>query len=522
MPQTSAVGSLGAMLPNMGTGLGAEGVGLAGLFGQLLQGGLAGGGDAAEGLDIAALNPEISTLMQGLKLQGAQTQTQLGDMALTIEGAETQAQAIQVLTQTVTVLYQHITTQGLNLNAGEGRTAELAKALAAMGVPAEEAQGMAKQIDTMLALLDKELENMKGESTPETMAGMAAVLMAGMMTQSTQQTTVTQTTSLTVQISMSETRSIMVRLPQTANTARDAVLGAAQANQTAAMVAVQAPAVPQVSVQVAEGEEASVQVALNTEVPTEALNTAAIPQPTVQKIEAPKDINGRLMYVLKETPTGAATVQAVTPTQDGEAPASTRSATTPALDMKPDFTEAAPTQQTAPQTDSQALQTAAPALQRFAEQMKQAQQNQVAQQVVVAVQPLLKNGEGGAVRMTINPPELGRIEIHLKIEAGQVSGAISANEPATVEHLARELPALKQAFADAGLKLGEQGLSLMLNQNPQDQQRQPNPFAEQPQNQNRNTPNFEGGAEDGLQTVGVTTANPARWVAPDRLLDRDI
>lgn len=518
MPQTSAVGSLGAMLPNIGTGLGAEGVGLAGLFGQLLQGGLAGGGDAAEGLDIAALNPEISTLMQGLKLQGAQTQTQLGDMALTIEGTETQAQAIQVLTQTITVLYQQITTQGLNLNAGEGRTAELAKALAAMGVPAEEAQGMAKQIDTMLALLDKELENMKGESTPETMAGMAAVLMAGMMTQSTQQTTVTQTTSLTVQISMSETRSIMVRLPQTANTARDAVLGAAQANQTAAMVAVQAPAVPQVSVQVGEGEEASVQVALNAAMPPEAINTAAVPQPHVQKIEAPKDVTGRLMYVLKETPTGAATVQAVTPTQDGEAPASTRSATTPALDMKPDFTEASPTQQ----PDAQALQTAAPALHRFAEQMKQAQQAQVAQQVVVAVQPLLKNGEGGAVRMTINPPELGRIEIHLKIEAGQVSGAISANEPATVEHLARELPALKQAFADAGLKLGEQGLSLMLNQNPQDNQRQPNPFAEQPQNQNRNTPNFEGGAEDAVQTVGVTTANPARWVAPDRLLDRDI
>jgi flagellar hook-length control protein FliK len=320
----------------------------------------------------------------------------------------------------------------------------------------------------------------------------------------------------------------VVRLPELTANARDVLLNtAAPAAQKQSVVALQTPAAPQVVLDVAAAPEGgagvstpTVQVVLNpeatgSETPTAPLN---IPQPTVQRLEAPRDVTGKVMYVMKEAPTGAATVQALAPVQEAEAPVPART-TTDALEMPALELGSAPELATNTQAQNAPAQPAVNTLQRFAEQLKQAQHNHVAQQVVVAVQPLLK-GEGGSVRMTINPPELGRIEIHLKIEAGQVSGAIAATEPATVEHLARELPTLKQAFADAGLKLGEQGLSLMLNQNNSEQQRQPNPFEQHPQQHGRPAPAFEDA--EGIDVQTITAANATRWVSPDRVLDREV
>jgi flagellar hook-length control protein FliK len=141
--------------------------------------------------------------------------------------------------------------------------------------------------------------------------------------------------------------------------------------------------------------------------------------------------------------------------------------------------------------------------------------------VQLAIQPLLNNGQGGAVRMTLNPPELGKLEVHLKIENGQVYGTIAAQESGVVEHLARELPALRQSLVDAGLKLGDQGLSLMLsNQQQPDQQTPQNPFAALPDDRGRrqSTPDEQGFGTISAEPL-ATGVMPGRWVAPTQLVD---
>jgi flagellar hook-length control protein FliK len=541
MPETPAIGApLGSLMGMFGLGAGAEGVSaggqVGGLFGQLVQGSLTEGQAVSGAGNTPLLVQMLANVASFNSAAGTQPALplQLGEVNVAVQGTE--AEAVQILSQTITILYQRVVTEGVSFAQTEGRTAELANALTALGVPPEEAQAMAKQIETMLALLERELEKMKGEApSAESSTSLAVMLMAGMLsqTQTVQSTSSVTIETVSIEVSITQSQSIVVRLPEASGNARDVLLGGgAPAPQKPNMVALQTPSTPQVTLDITAVpvddapatnalQTPALQVAMTAEANTTETPVALnVPQPTVQKIETPKDIVGKTLYVLKETPTGTTTVQALTPVQEPEAAPQTptRSAAPEALETL--ATETAPELITSSQPQT-TTQPAVPAMQRFAEQLKQAQQNQVAQQVVVAVQPLLK-GEGGAVRMTINPPELGRIEIHLKIEAGQISGAISANEPATVEHLARELPTLKQAFADAGLKLGEQGLSLMLNQNNGEQQRQPNPFAEQQQNAPR--VNAAGaGADDasGLETI-ISSTGPSRWVSPDRVLDREV
>jgi hypothetical protein len=534
MPETSAIGAtLGSLLPSAAGG--TEGANAGGLFGQLVQGSLTEGQSSSFSDNPS---PFIAQLFANTPSTAPSLPLQVGALDIALQGTE--AEAVQVLSQTITMLYQKVTTEGLSFAKTEGRTAELANALTALGVPAEEALGMAKQIETMLALLERELEKLKGEApSAETSTSLATMLMASLFsqTQAPQSSSVSSSVSIesiSIEVSITQSQSIVVRLPEPTPHTRDALLGGTSlAVQKQNLVPLQTPKTPQLLLDVASdaarlnlGQTPTLQVTLNPEVNPEAVasetpaNVAAVPQPSVQRLEAPKDISGKLMYVLKEAPTGATTVQAIMPVQEAETPAPTRIATQGVEALTAHTTELT-TEQTLPTPlQNGATPTAATAMQRFAEHLKQAQNNQVAQQVVVAVQPLLK-GEGGAVRMTINPPELGRIEIHIKIEAGQISGAIAATEPATVEHLARELPTLKQAFADAGLKLGEQGLSLMLNQNPHDQQRQPNPFAQQ---HNAPSPSRGDGEDDdayGLETI-ISSAGPNRWVAPERVLDREV
>jgi flagellar hook-length control protein FliK len=115
------------------------------------------------------------------------------------------------------------------------------------------------------------------------------------------------------------------------------------------------------------------------------------------------------------------------------------------------------------------------------------------------------------VRMTLNPPELGRIDIQLSIQDGIVSGAISASDSAVIEQLARDINQLRQSFVDAGLKLGDQGISLMLNNNPQQQSGQHG------QGQNSQGPAWQG--DDAARDLMDLATPAAAWVAPDRLVD---
>lgn len=153
----------------------------------------------------------------------------------------------------------------------------------------------------------------------------------------------------------------------------------------------------------------------------------------------------------------------------------------------------------------------------FAERLAQATRSDVTQQTVVQIRNLVDQG-GGTVRMILNPPELGRIQIEITVSGGQVTGSISATDNAVVELLARDVHSLKQSLADVGLKLGNEGLSLMLNtgsqqQNPNQQGQQQAPHAQ------AGNGIYVGSGDDGSADTTDTTLSPAEWVSPDNLVD---
>ncbi|NBX86849.1 MAG: flagellar hook-length control protein FliK [Proteobacteria bacterium] len=154
----------------------------------------------------------------------------------------------------------------------------------------------------------------------------------------------------------------------------------------------------------------------------------------------------------------------------------------------------------------------------FAERLEQAQQAQAGQQVVVQMKPLIEQG-GGVVRVVLNPVELGEIRIELSVVDGKVQGSMSATQPATLEQLARDLHSLRHGLAEAGLKLGEQGINLMLsNQNNGQQQ-----FANQQafDQQAARQAELAGSAQpNGGDDVADDVAPVrGRWVSPERMLD---
>ena len=565
MSGTPTIGGLiSSLMPAAPGGVGVGGTPEAtGLFGVLMAD--VGFGDNAElsqtltpGNALLSTLPQLPQLMNSLRslADDMLATLNLGDAPIAVQG---EATLVQVMTQTVTVMYQQLTVQGGFEFKAKGPTGDLAAALTTLGLPADEAQALAAKIDTMLQMLDVQLNASKEKLETGTAEGLIAVLLAAMASpqqlqqmnvMSAETTTITQVQALvSVQVNVSVT-STQQAAQQVQVTAQNQ---AAATDVLSTLTGVQRPmpimvnlkpkAVPQVDVAVQtsplpaeQADEAlSIPVAqpvLQMVLPEGqaaiATQAASVAAPTVQPIPTPKPIVGEAMYKLLDTPAGTTVLQVLAP----KVPVATeQTAPTPNKPLPGPVAENL-TQTSEPPTDAAmgTLTVTTPELKTtvqqdtrtegFAQRFAEAQRYQAAQQVSIAIQPMLK-GDGGSVRMTLNPPELGRIEVHLKIEAGQISGAIAASEPAVVEHLARELPALRQSFAEAGLKLGDQGLSLMLNNNAaHDQQRQPNPFAnpdQQPQ------PRGFGGADaNGADTVTAAlgqTVGPNRWVNPDRLID---
>ncbi len=148
--------------------------------------------------------------------------------------------------------------------------------------------------------------------------------------------------------------------------------------------------------------------------------------------------------------------------------------------------------------------------------LEQAQQARVAQQLTLQFQPLADNG-GGKVRMTLNPPELGRIDVELTIRNGEVQGRVAATDPAVLEHLVRELPTLRQGLADAGLRVNEQGLSLLLSDGGNGQQAGQQ-FGQHAGQGAHTTGNRWSGGDEAVDGDAITAA-ASHWVAPERLMD---
>ena len=65
----------------------------------------------------------------------------------------------------------------------------------------------------------------------------------------------------------------------------------------------------------------------------------------------------------------------------------------------------------------------------------------------------------------LDPPELGRVEVRLSIDAtGKASAHLSADQPQTLDLLQKDAPVLTRALRDAGLNVSQNGLNFSLRQ----------------------------------------------------------
>ena len=70
----------------------------------------------------------------------------------------------------------------------------------------------------------------------------------------------------------------------------------------------------------------------------------------------------------------------------------------------------------------------------------------------------------------LDPPELGRVEVRLSIDAtGKASAHLSADQPQTLSLLQKDAPVLARALRDAGLDVSQDGLNFSLRQQTENQ-----------------------------------------------------
>ncbi len=114
---------------------------------------------------------------------------------------------------------------------------------------------------------------------------------------------------------------------------------------------------------------------------------------------------------------------------------------------------------TAPQAQPSA-QTAAPAVTQHVQVSAQPTPNVPALAVEIAAK-----SQSGAKQFDIrlDPPELGRVEVRLSIDAtGKASAHLSADQQQTLDLLQKDAPALTRALREAGLDVSQDGLNFSL------------------------------------------------------------
>lgn len=84
----------------------------------------------------------------------------------------------------------------------------------------------------------------------------------------------------------------------------------------------------------------------------------------------------------------------------------------------------------------------------------------------LAVQIAAKSQSGTRqFEIRLDPPELGRVEVRLSIDAtGKASAHLSADQPQTLDLLRKDSTSLTQALRDAGLDVSQNGLNFSLRQ----------------------------------------------------------
>lgn len=475
-------------------------------------------------------NDGLMTVIAANLPQLASEEVQLGDApALTVTG---DAETLSAFVQHLKDIYQKVVVEG-GLTIGDlGDSAELAAALVKQGLSEEQALGVAERIQTMMEILEKQQEVDK-ETAGSLVAMMLAVMGQQVPVEGEAATTEGQEFSLQIvsvdddaaakpatsamtawhmRVSGDVTRDLLgLDAPKAAEVRVDAELARkvellvtadGDASVGVALPEVKANAVPMVGAQHPTAVAAGASNAANAEV---AASQMMANEPTVsriaadEKIEAPK---GETYYKLQADKNGVETLEAVKPIAH-------------ARENEPLAGQNSQPQMSIAQTAVPAHMTAAGA--GYAERVEQIQamveKAGVSKQVMVQMQPLLEQG-GGIVRINLNPGDLGKITVEMTVQDGRVHGTIAASDSVVVEQLARELHNLRHGLADAGLKLGEQGINLMLsNGGSQDNQGQ---GGQQGQH-------FAKGSHgQTAEMTGDLATGLAAWVAPDRVLDLNV
>ncbi len=485
---------------------------------------------------------------QGLTEQVVQLDEKGGEITVQGEAATVQAFVVEVKE-----IYQRVVVEG-GLTLGEARSSTaLAGALEKLGMDPETAMNVAERIETMLKLVEQYQAREKGldDATAGTLVAMMLAVMGqavnaraagdegGAAAFRLQITTVEQTVTVT-------SRTITA-LRSSGDVARDLLAGegalatpapepttmqalevsVTRDGETAriGMVLPEAEAVPAPVV----AQDGGVDTAQDIAVVAARAPVTVQPLKPEAVIQAPE---GEVYYTLKADEDGVEMVEAVKPLPrealgaegsveslrtQAEAPAATKAVASGDTGTSQPVTRTESTAAPAEATRSYAAE-----IEALNSMLDKAQ---VAKQVAVQMMPLLEQG-GGSVRLQLNPVELGRITIELNVRDGQVEGAIAASEPRVMEHLARELHSLRQGLAEAGLKVSEQGISLMLsNQNSGGQFGQNGGHhAQQAQDGGRGSVSSSGPAAGATAEAVTDTLAPSlsAWVSPERVLDVNV
>ncbi|HKU64707.1 MAG TPA: flagellar hook-length control protein FliK [Rhizomicrobium sp.] len=97
---------------------------------------------------------------------------------------------------------------------------------------------------------------------------------------------------------------------------------------------------------------------------------------------------------------------------------------------------------------------------------------QAAPDVPALAVEIAAKSQSGAKQFDIrlDPPELGRVEVRLSIDAtGKASAHLSADQPQTLSLLQKDAPLLTRALREAGLDVSQDGLNFSLRQQAHDQ-----------------------------------------------------
>lgn len=490
--------------------------------------------------------------------QQVQQELQLGDAPPVMVSGN--ANDVAAFIKQVKAIYQQIVDSG-GLTIGKmSESKQLAAALTKLGMNPDDAQGVAERIQTMLKIL-KDSQDQDGQA-PVADTGTQGTLAAMMLAVMAQQASVTPHASATAG-AQALSLQISTAVDSNASSSSTVTISPLTGQQTAAMAAwknasagdvtrellglgktdagtdtkvatttvdiAQADTTQRLQVTVSKDNDASIGLALPDvkSVPVTvpqvdakmsdaaqaatAITTtgAAVKVAADEQLQAPK---GETYYKLQADKHGVETLEAVKPATESR----------DLTQLSQQNVQAQVTQATIDAAAVTATNTA------FAERVAQIQamvdKAQVGQQVAVQMQPLLDQG-GGTVRINLHPKDLGQITIELKVADGKVHGTIAASQPEVVEQLARELHSLRHGLADAGLKLGEQGINLMLSGGNQNGQGQGQNGQQAQTGQGFAQGNTAGnGASAGAMDTGAEqlAANLSAWVSPDRVLDVNV